>query len=870
MIQEWGLYAPGPDLVHNAPFLEKLKKGFPGYVARAEQAQVYARDIARDIILPKSLELDELCALDPTHVDWELWRQLNRKKAGICLIPEAMGGLGWGFLDMFAAMEELVAADVSTTAFFMFNLFGPVCAFVEFRPDICLAMINDLVSAQRRDEPLFFAWALTEPACGTDNLNEQACRTQRPTFQVRRVQGGYRLDGSKHFISNGSLAKAMIVVAPVDPEKPLETMACFYVTADSPGFSVGRVEKKMGHRAKQTAQLLFADVFVPDKNVWEKPGRGWRHTMEVLAVSTGAVGMLSLGLARGALERCIRYCRRETHQGRPLIEENRVRLAIADMFSKIMTVRAKLLDFAIGADALLVTRLLDKPYVRTALAVLPERLLLGESLRTLAASPRLAGLVSRFKHAQVPDEVVSWFKAQGACVKVAGSDLAVEVSSRVLDIVGLKGAAHCHGMEKIFRDAKVTQIYEGANQVNLLALFEHEFGGNETNSPAGTANNKPCWQLVDNIVAGAVVSVGRQDDLFLRECRRFAEKVAAPGCLEADKHRDHAWALDVFQRSAELDLPGLLLPESEGGVGEGLFLAGLVVETFSRTCASVGMVLAGHYAACAALAAGGIIPSPETASLADDLNGKDGPHPLVLVFPAPGSDDWPELEMVGGELIVSGRAAAVPGAALAGLLVIIVRHGPKAALAVVRPDDDGVTLGPDLKLPGLCACPHADVVFERASVSGFFFFDDRAGAGPALEEGRRAFYALTAAVAGGLAEAAAENADEYARGRYQFGRVIINHSEIKRMLGMMRQRLSVGRSAWREAVKNGADSCRRSVNAKCFCVDGALETAADAVQIMGGYGYMHEYGMEKRLRDAKTLQLEGGSTSCLMTMTTPS
>jgi alkylation response protein AidB-like acyl-CoA dehydrogenase len=476
LLRQWGLFAPGPDLLDNAPSLAKLKTAFPGYVERAQNAQVYARQIAKDIILPKSLLLDEICAANPAHVDWELWKELNRKKTSICMIPEALGGLGWGFLDMFVAIEEFVAADVSTTAFFMFNLFGPVCAFVEFKPDICLSMMRDLVSAQRRDEPLFFSWALTEPACGTDNLNEDACRTQRPTFQATRVEGGYRLNGIKHFISNGSLAHSMLVIAPVDAENPLESLACFFVPANSDGFSVGRVEKKMGHRAKHTAELVFANVFVPDENVWEKPGRGWRHTMEVLAVSTGAVGMLGLGLARGALERCIRHCQATIVNGRPLIDENWIQIAIADMLAKIMTVRAKLFDFAIGADALLVTRILDKPLVKAALNLLPEKLLLGESLEALAKSPGVSGLVSNFKHAQVPDEVVAWFKAQGACVKVAGSDLAMEVSGRVLDIVGLEGAGHAAGMEKIFRDAKATQIYEGANQVSRLTLFAHEFG----------------------------------------------------------------------------------------------------------------------------------------------------------------------------------------------------------------------------------------------------------------------------------------------------------------------------------------------------------------------------------------------------------
>lgn len=186
--------------------------------------------------------------------------------------------------------------------------------------------------------------------------------------------------------------------------------------------------------------------------------------------------MLGLGLARGALERCIAFCRQKTVNGRPLIEENWVRIALGDMLAKIAAVRAKLLDFAIAADTFLVMRLLDKPYVKAALSLLPPSLLLGDSVLALAKNPAVSGAVSRFKHREVPDKTVAWFKGLGGAAKVLGTDLAVEVSSRVLDIVGLEGAAMVRGMEKIFRDAKVSQIYEGTNQVNLLGVADQFLG----------------------------------------------------------------------------------------------------------------------------------------------------------------------------------------------------------------------------------------------------------------------------------------------------------------------------------------------------------------------------------------------------------
>ncbi|MEW5735657.1 MAG: acyl-CoA dehydrogenase family protein [Thermodesulfobacteriota bacterium] len=470
----FGLHSPEPDLLEVAPMLRKWRERFPDYIDGAVQARAQARRIAREIVLPGSLELDQRCAADPAYADWDLWRRLNKEKLGICILPKKIGGLGWSILGLFAALEEMVAADVSTTAFLMFNLFGPVCAFVEFAPEVCLPLLRDLVSAQSEERPLFFAWALTEPNCGTDNLNEDALATQRPSVSVKRTEGGYIVNGVKHFISNGSHAHHIVLVLPTDSERPRETFSVFHVPSSAKGFSVGRIEKKMGHRAKHTAEILFKDVFVPDRDVWEQPGRGWRHTMEVLAISTGAVGMLGVGLARGALERCISYCCNTRAGGKRLIDENWVRIEIAGMLSQIMAVRAKCLDFAVGADAMLATSLLEKPLVKAALGIVPAGLLLSEPLSALASHKNLSALVRQFKHSCVPDETVAYFKGQGGAVKVAGTDLCVDVSARVLDIVGLDGAAHEHGMEKVFRDAKVTQIYEGTNQVNLLGLFQEE------------------------------------------------------------------------------------------------------------------------------------------------------------------------------------------------------------------------------------------------------------------------------------------------------------------------------------------------------------------------------------------------------------
>ncbi|MGC9324097.1 MAG: acyl-CoA dehydrogenase family protein [Desulfomonilia bacterium] len=471
-----GLFSPAPDLLKNAPSLIKMKERFPRYIGRAEKTQIFSRALARDIILPKALEVDTKSSKDPRYVDWDLWRQINRTKATIGYIPEKLGGLGWSGLDAFVFLEECITACTGISAFFGFNFFGVLCAFVEFQPDVCLKVIREMVEAHRNEKPVFWAWSITEPSAGTDVEDGRAMATMKCSAHARKVSGGYIINGTKQFCSNGSLAHYLVVTVCTNRADPLNTMATFLVPAASAGFSVGRIERKCGQKGSHTAELFFDNVFVPDENLWEPPGRGLRHTREILSVTRGIIGMLGVGIARGALERCIQFACIKKVRGHYLIEENWVQIAIADMLTEIMAVRAKCYDFAIALDTIHVLRILENLPVKTLLRVVPEKLIMGESVQALLRNKSLARAVKALKDWIVSDERVEYCACQGSSIKVTGTDLAMDIASRVLDIVGIEGMAYCYGMEKSFRDAKGAQIYEGTNQANRLDVFHHEVG----------------------------------------------------------------------------------------------------------------------------------------------------------------------------------------------------------------------------------------------------------------------------------------------------------------------------------------------------------------------------------------------------------
>lgn len=473
---KYGLHGDIPDLLESLPVLGRLKKLKPSYIRRAEEAQSIARTFAREEMRPRVLATDKKCAENPKWFDWELWRKANHAKLNITPIPEKLGGLGWSALDNAVMVEELASVCLAGASNITFNTFGLLGALVECRTGIVLNIIRMMVDAQQQERPMFWSWAITEPAAGSDMEEADGMKQMTPSTRADKVPGGYRINGAKCFITNGSLADYVIASIPLDPSHPLESMATFLLPASSKGFSVGRVERKSGQKASQTAELFFDNLFVPEENLWEPPGKGLRHTREILSVTRGYIGVAALGMARGALEHCIQYAARKKIKQHRLIDEEWVRMAIADTVKDVMTLRNCCYNFAIALDTYHAWQLFDRIPVKLALNLLPANVLLGDRVRAIADGTIGSGIGSWYKRRLVSDETVEKFVAYGSAAKVAGTDLAVRVCSRVLDIVGLEGMSHEFGMEKYFRDAKVTQIYEGSNQVNRIDIFNHEIG----------------------------------------------------------------------------------------------------------------------------------------------------------------------------------------------------------------------------------------------------------------------------------------------------------------------------------------------------------------------------------------------------------
>jgi len=265
-------------------------------------------------------------------------------------------------------------------------------------------------------EGSFAAFCLTEPAAGSDAA---AIATQ-----ARKTDGGYVVNGRKCFITNGGLADVYTVFATVDPGKGARGITAFILEKGFEGLSSGKKENKMGIRASNTTEVIMDDVFVPEENMLGKPGGGFRIAMTTFDISRPMVGAMALGIARAAYEQAVEYARQREQFGKPISSFQAIQFKLADMAMKI------------------------------------------EAARMLVW--RAAALV---------DNEAKRFSGPSAMSKAFAGDIAMEVTTDALQVMGGYGYMKDYPMEKYMRDAKIMQIYEGTSEIQRLIIANEALKG---------------------------------------------------------------------------------------------------------------------------------------------------------------------------------------------------------------------------------------------------------------------------------------------------------------------------------------------------------------------------------------------------------
>ena len=262
-----------------------------------------ARKIAEERILPVRAQLDE-----SEEFPWPVIQDMAASDLFRIFVPAEYEGLGGGCLELCLVMEELsrvcsgVAISFAASALGSYTLmdFGTEAQKKKFLPDI---------AAGRS----LAAFALTESTAGSD---ASAIRTT-----AEKVSGGYLINGTKQFITNGGEAEIYTIIALTDKSKGARGASAFLVEKGTPGFTFGKKEKKMGIRASATRELVFQNCLIPEENLIGRPGMGFIMAMKLLDKSRPGVGAQALGIAQGALEAAYDYTRQRVQFGQPLITQ---------------------------------------------------------------------------------------------------------------------------------------------------------------------------------------------------------------------------------------------------------------------------------------------------------------------------------------------------------------------------------------------------------------------------------------------------------------------------------------------------------------------------------------------------------------------
>jgi acyl-CoA dehydrogenase len=437
-------------------------------VRELERLRARAHSFAEEHVRPRALEIDRRTGEDPSWFDWDLVRAGAEHGMLSFLIPKPAGGAGGLSTQAAVVMEELCAACPGIALIFGAHALG-ISPLLLGGPSQWDGVLAELIGSERGGEPQLMACAITEPEAGTDVEDPDLLRRARITSHARRVPGGFRLSGTKRFISNGSVARWITILMATDPRRAAETWTCFLVDTQSEGFTVARVEHKMGQRACPAAELTFDEVFVPDERVVGREGDGAPETMIVLACSRPPVGAIATGIARGAYERVLGWLE-EDRAARGLLERQHVQLALAGMEEEIHLARQLYMDAATELDHTALGGVMSHPSVR-ALGHVPASVRRRAPVRGWLASDRARDATVALLHRSTSERAVTRSLALSSMAKARGGDVAMRVTGAALELAGLRAGPVRAELEKLWRDAKLCQIYEGTNQLNRLEVY---------------------------------------------------------------------------------------------------------------------------------------------------------------------------------------------------------------------------------------------------------------------------------------------------------------------------------------------------------------------------------------------------------------
>lgn len=319
--------------------------------------------------------------------------------------PVEFGGSGGNDIDKIIVVSEIAKKCAATAAILSIHTifaqaimkFGNGAQKLKYLP-------------MMGDEGYLGAFALTEPNAGTD------AGSAKTTALFDEGSGEYIINGTKCFISGGGQAQAVIVFALTEPAKGLKGMSAIIVEKGSPGFTIGKIEEKMGIHGSETVELIFDNCRIPKENLLGKEGKGFNIAMSCLDGARIGIAAQALGIAEGAFEESVKYSKERVQFGKPISELQGIQWYLAEMATKIEAARWLIYYVA--------------------------------DLKNTGKS----------------------FTKEAAMAKLNASTIAREVTNLALQIHGGYGYMKDYPLERMYRDAKITEIYEGTSEVHKVVI----------------------------------------------------------------------------------------------------------------------------------------------------------------------------------------------------------------------------------------------------------------------------------------------------------------------------------------------------------------------------------------------------------------
>ena len=336
-------------------------------------------------------------------------------------MPAPLGSMPWGTVlhapiwQCSLIVEEFSRACGGLMLLLSAHHLGAMPLILSGRVNNMLRYLAPVYRSCERGEPHLIAFAITEPGAGSDVEEGHGAEVYRPGVVATPTEGGYLLNGRKCFISGGDLSKTATVFAALQGEG-MDSWTCFYVDCSDPGYKVARTELKMGMRASGAAEIELTDVFVPSDRIIGGLRNGWALNRATLNASRIPVASMGVGFARAATETAVEFARRYKVGGKELIHYQDVQLHLATMVAETRAIRSLVWQEA-----------------------------------KAAWQPR---------------------QLNASLCKFHATDRAQRVCEMAMDLLADHGGKHENKLEKIFRDVRLTRIFEGTNQINRLTMVE--------------------------------------------------------------------------------------------------------------------------------------------------------------------------------------------------------------------------------------------------------------------------------------------------------------------------------------------------------------------------------------------------------------